>query len=460
MYHIAPAGEGTSSTRIIERGTSGIDYRQLRKYCEFSRNIPGLNGYIFYQPGDFHDAVILRHAFLRLWIRIGDLHHLRNPLVNTFQFLLPIYERSEQILLNTNPAFVPLFDYVFPGCKAMPISELTIDDGLLKESVSIAPKNSTRTSSMRLAYIGPTESAFHPRRSLWIRRLLNSSEAERIVTFPTLSPKEWMRCCAEYNTIIAPSLNGQWSHNIFVPNLAGSRIVTDCQSLPSYDYYSSRTTRAQASCMFSSSFRALQICIAKAGKERELAAGTIAENARRHMEMADFTSQNIFRIRNSSMQKKTAQLSERAPEDYLKIVVAANIFEIAQEVIRLMVNYEAFIATCESRTLFGLLSTYFAHPRLILRHERGSITKRKFHRSTMLLQGCNGETGARDILLRIHISIDAFEPSLANLSSRLFEPCKISAYEDLRKYLESHLSAYYSPAEFPQRLVNAISVEY
>ena len=459
MYHIVPFREPSDSTRTIERGTERIDYEQLASHCKYNGATTNRHGYIFYQPGDLHDARILSKSCSGLWIRVGDLHHLWNPLVKTFQFLLSIYDKIEQVSLNTNPAFVPLFTYIFPGCKALPISELTIEDGLLEESRLIAPRSLSKASHLRLAYIGPTESAFHPRRSLWIHRLLGSKDANRIDILPASGPKEWLHRCAEYSTIIAPSLNSQWSHNIFVPNLAGSQIITDCQSLPNYSYYSNNITRSRQSCVFSSSFDAFRGAIRNASRHERIASGEIAENARRHMETSDLTAQNFFLAHNSQSQAKTYPLSLRDPESYLKITIAANVFEVIQETIRLMVNYEMFIAVCQSSIFFRLLSSYFPHPRLLVKYT-GSLETEKTYLSRITLLGYNGKGKSEDRLLSLNIEIDRYDTSLISLSSRLFEPCRIRRYDHLQKHLEAFVSMQYKPAEFAQHLVNAVSIEY
>jgi len=458
-YHIFPIGSGECQNRINESGTISITYSQISERRTSVRDLKEGKGYIFYQPGDMHDEGTINNLFSGLWIRIGDLHHLQNPLINTFGFLLSIYRKSEKIRLNTNPAFVPLFDHLFPGCKALPISELTIHEGLLDESAIIAPTKQIRKSNGQTAYIGPVESAFHPRRTDWIHRLLNSKEDRKIDIYPTLSAKDWLICCSRYNTILAPSLNSQWSHNIFVPNLGGSRIVTDCQSLPSFNYYTNYKTRCYRSCLFTGSFKSFRSAVRMATEPHHLETGAIAENARRFMETKDHTLAEFFKSDRNTFKIQRISLLEKDTVSYSYILTAANIFEIVQEVIRLVVVHDRFMLSCQSVILFRALSTYFPHPRLIVKHEPNAVSDLT-HGSYVDLIGLGNETRPRDLLLTLDVVLNPNDESLMKFSSRIFEPCRLTIYEKLRKHMSSSIRSDYRPAEFPQKLLNSVTVNY
>ena len=124
-----------------------------------------------------------------------------------------------------------------------------------------------------------------------------------------------------------------------------------------------------------------------------------------------------------------------------------------------MVNYETFIAVCESAVLYRLLSSYFPHPRLIVKYAASAETKNTYSSSIVLI-GCAGKSEGEDRLLSLYVELGLFDPSLAALSPRLFEPCRIRKYDELRRCLERFVGMHYKPAEFAQHLVNAVSVEY
>jgi hypothetical protein len=459
IYHILPVGCSRGSIRSAEYGTTGIDYNEIIGARTITKYNKPEKGYIFYQPGDVHYSDILNNSFIGLWVRIGDLHHLQNPLINTIGFIVDTYKNIERVSLNTNPAFAPLFDYLFPGCNALPISELTIQAGLLEESAIVVPNKQIRRCNGRAAYIGPIDSAFHPRRTDWIHRLINSEDGYRVDIYPTLNPTDWLNYCSHYNTILAPSLNSQWSHNIFVPNLGGSRIVTDCQSWPSFNYYTNYKTRCYRSCLFTGSFTAFRSAIRIATEPHYLETGAIAENARHFMETKDHTLAEFFKPdrNNSSIQR--ISLLEKDTVSYSYILTAANIFEIVQEIIRLVVFYDRFLLSCQSAILFRALSTYFPHPRLIVKHEPNAVGDLT-HRSCVDLMGLSNETRPRDLLLKLDVVLNPNDELLMRLSSRVFEPCRLSIYEKLRNFMSSSIRSDYRPAEFPQKLLNSVTVNY
>ncbi len=460
IYHILPIGSEESRNRFIESGTRGITYSQVREdYSKSIENIRARKGYVFYQPGDVHDSIILEKLFSGLWIRVGDLHHLRNPLINTFRFLLSIYDNTERIRLNTNPSFAPLFSYLFPGSEPLPISELTIHEGLRKESAIVAPSKQIRKSNGRVAYVGPVESAYHPRRTYWIHRLLNSDDGNRVDVIPALRPKDWLVCCSNYNAVLAPTLNSQWSHNLFVPNLGGSRIISDCQSSPCLNYYTHYQTRSNRSCLFAGSFASFRTAVRISSRPHVLDAGAIADNARRFMETKHHTLKEFFNSSSNSLKLEKVSLFERSIAGYSSILTAANIFEITQEIIRLFVTYDRFLLSCQSAIVFKLLSTYFPHPRLLVKYEANADPS-SAHISYVHLVGLNNETGAKDPLLRLDVDLDPSDESLIQFSSRAFEPWRLSIYESLRNQMNLSIAPAYSPVEFPQQLLNSVTVKY
>jgi len=460
IYNILPAGTGKIRYQFIENGTVGITYEQINLHN--GSNIEGLRGgkaYIFYQPGDIHDLTLLQNLFSGILIRIGDLHHLQNPLISTFDFLSKIYKKTDRIALNTNPSLVPLFSYLFPCCDSLPISELTIQDGLREDSSVIVPNKLIRRSNGRVAYFGFIESAYHPRRTYWIHRLLDSNDGSRIDVLPALSPKDWLGCCSQYNAIVAPTLNGQWSHNLFVPNLAGSRIISDCLASPSYSYYTDYKTRYYRSCILKGSFLSFRSTVRKASQPHELEAGLIAYNARKFMETKQNTLNEFLRMPDSSLSVETESLLERAPASYSLILSVANIFEVTQEIIRLFVVYDMFLLSCPSDVVFKLLSMYFPHPRLLVRRD-ASINTFSSHTTYVELMGLNNEIGRNDSLLRLDIVLYPYDESLMQLSSRTFEPSNLSMYTFLLNQVCSTVAPDYKPAEFPQKLLNSVTVKY
>jgi hypothetical protein len=124
IFHIMPLGIPPAS-RMAEIGTTKVDYEYLSRTLDDHDN-PKARGYIFFQPGDIHNADILKACFSSLLIRVGDLHHLENPILKTIRFIDSVYSITEKIYLNTNPSYHPLLSSIFPKCEIMQISELTI----------------------------------------------------------------------------------------------------------------------------------------------------------------------------------------------------------------------------------------------------------------------------------------------------------------------------------------------
>ena len=438
-------------------GISHQDLNLLTRNSNFSR----LDAYIFYQPGDIHDISILEAACSALWIRIGDLHHLINPLTRSISFVRSAYRFTEKLLLNTNPAFTPLFRYIFPIADTVPISELTIKEGILAEAKTLAKHACRTTSRKRLVYIGSRESPFHPRRTFWINTLLNATYLSRTIDhIETLAPTEWLECCSAYTTALAPSLNCQWSHNIFVPNLVGTRILTDCQALPSYPYYRNPKTSILSTCMFSytlSSFKA-EVINSSASLDA-FSSRTIADYAHSRMEESDYTFRSIYSSQDIDPNQRQLPLFATDPSAFQRIMIAANIFEVLQEITRAMVIYDRLNITCKSKVIYDLLSRYFPHPRLVYSYNP-VIPSRKHTEESIEVHGHELTTGKTEFLLTFYARIDSLDPASIQPSYRKFEIKNIRSYGMLQRRLKETVSSNYILAEFDQQLLNSIEIVY
>lgn len=457
MFQIHPLGTKLKNNRSVEKGMKSLRYEDLESVI--SKNNPNhMEAYIFYQPGDLHDASILGSIYLSLWIRVGDLHHLKNPLIRSIRFLASVYGLTEKILLNTNPAFLPLLRYIFPRSSAMPISEITINEGLLHESARLESACAFK-SRKNLVYIGSRESPFHPRRTFWISSLLNDPRLSHSIDhFQSLEPIEWLQCCSVYNTVLAPSLNSQWSHNIFVPNLGGAAIFTDCQALPSYNYYSDPKTNTLSACMFSytlSSFR--ERCANSVSLD--VFPKLISAHARSHMEAADRTYSNIFSRNSLCPSRDKLPLFESHPDSFLQVLIAANIFEVLQEIIRAMIIYDQLSIVCDSQVLFVLFTRYFPHPRMIFSFYP-RISTRRCNETTIKVDGHALSVGMTEDLLTLYADMNTSDASSIELSCREFGIKKLRSYAILQRRLKETIGAEYKIAEFNQQLVNSVEIAY
>jgi len=458
--HVMPKGANLASFRCIEKGMKEMYYDEIN---EIASN-PTLNikpvGYIFYQPGDLHDTNLLKKVLRSLFVRIGDLHHLENPLIKSIEFIEGVSSISESIYLNTNPSLQPFFKQLFPICKSMPISEITIEEDILIEAKLIYKSCLSTEKRNYIAYIGPTNSPYHPRRSYWVNALLkDTSDSTQLKIIPKMDPKMWLNTCIQYEAILSPSLNSQWSHNLFIPNLVGTRIITDCQSLPTYSYYNKARTTALSSCSYSLTLATLKHTITTGKFRNSDTRHEIAINAIGNLEPANLTRQRIYKPHDLRSAYKWRKLSEEDPDQFFRLATAANIFEILQEITRVMVGFDLFMAYFNCNEMYAELSTFFHHPRILYKQKsRLSPTHEGCVIITVEGNSIKGEISA--FIVAIHVDMNGLYGKTPRLSSRSFDPQRIVAYEAVQRKLFSVVGANYKSATFSQRLLNSVEVKY
>ena len=460
MRHIMPKGANLVPHRRIEKGMKGMYYDEIN---EIASN-PTLNikpvGYIFYQPGDLHDPILLKNFLGSLLVRIGDLHHLENPLLKTIDFIDSVSSFTEGIFLNTNPSLLPFFRYLFPICKNMPISEVTIEEDILIEARKLNSSCFASEKRKDIAYIGSTNSPFHPRRSYWVNSLVkDTSNTIHFDIFPSMNPKEWLTTCIKYTSILSPSLNSQWSHNLFAPNLVGTRIFTDCQSHPSYSYYNLARVKTIRSCSYALSLESLKSMISLSYNECNVGHHEIALNACNSLEPAHCTRNRIYSNHNINSRSRRNSLSEKDPEQFIRLVIAANVFEILQEIARIIVTYNTYTVNFQTNALFSELTTYFHHPRITYR-QGSKVSAPPENYALMTVEGIKNHLMSTSFLISIKVELAKVCSKSLCFSSRSFDPRNITIYESVQRTLTSIVGNNYQPVPFSQRLLDVVEVDY
>jgi len=459
LRHIMPQEAKIAGIRSVEKDMSATFYDEIKEAANTSHLPIKPRGYIFFQPGDSHDPALLKSYLSSLIIRIGDLHHLQNPLLKTIDFVESVSSLTEGIYLNTNPSLLPFFKYLFPICQNMPISELTIEEGILNEARKLNASASANRKRRRIAYIGSGNSPYHPRRSYWLNSLIKDySETIDLEILPRMNPKEWLHTCLMYSSVFSPSLNSQWSHNLFIPALVGTKIFTDSQSLPLYSYYTTALRRKSSPCSYASSLdslvkKLLLYCDSSAQTYHK-----IAMNACAALEPAGVTSSRVYEnpLLNSNIPRNN--LSQKNTDEFIRFVIAANIFEILQEIARIMVTYDMFTVSFKTSAFFAELSTYFHHPRLAYRKSGESSAGKDM--AVIFVEGKPTKNMLPARLVTINVDLSLLSHRSIQLSSRTFDPRKISTYELAQRMLSSIVGNNYQPVVFTQRLLEIVEVDY
>ena len=165
--------------------------------------------------------------FTSLIIRLGDLHHLSNPLTSSVSFLANYPTAS--VFFNTTPHWVPLFRAF--GVQARFWDDLS-ESGRFSHSLLSYDHDLKNNQPLHVAYLGATVSYAHPRRSYFVNRITYS--LPHISIYPPGSHSEWFSRLKQCHFVIAPSLNSQISHNVYTPAFLGCVILTDFIARPSF----------------------------------------------------------------------------------------------------------------------------------------------------------------------------------------------------------------------------------
>lgn len=459
LRHIMPQEAKVPGTRSIEKGMIATFYDEMKEAANISHLPIKPRGYIFFQPGDSHDPAALKSYLSSLIIRIGDLHHLQNPLLRTIEFIESVSSITKGIYLNTNPSLLPFLKHLFPNCENMPISELTIEEGILFEARKLNASAFANRKRKRIAYIGSGNSPYHPRRSYWVNSLIKDySETIDLEMLPSSNPKEWLNTCLLYGSVVSPSLNSQWSHNLFIPALVGTKIFTDCQSLPLYSYHNTALRRKVSPCSYASSLESLAKNILSYCGSSAQTYHEIAMNACAALEPASVTRSRVYENPEWNSNIIRNNLSQKNTDEFIRFVIAANIFEILQEIARTMVTYDMFTVSFKSSAFFAELSTYFHHPRLAYRKSGESSAGKDM--AFIYVEGKSTKNMLPARLITINVDLSLLSYRSMRLSSRAFDPRKISTYELVQRMLRSTLGNDYRPVVFLQRLLDVVEVDY
>ena len=178
-----------------------------------------------YEPGRTYPDIQL-NRFDDYILRLGDLHHLSNPLTSAYLYMQSI--SANRCFMNTTPQWVPLFSFL--GFRASFWSDLS-ESGRISHSELSYDIEAKAAQPLRIGYIGHTLSKAHPRRSWIVNRLLASGASIELVQYS--DHKTWFTNLKKLHYVISPTLNAQISHNLYTPGLLGCFVLTDRLSTPS-----------------------------------------------------------------------------------------------------------------------------------------------------------------------------------------------------------------------------------
>lgn len=408
--------------------------------------------YIFFQPGDLHNLQTIKYNFNTLIVRIGDLHHLNNPILSTIQFLDQVNKFKNKVYLNTNPNLVDYFSLRYNNIYAMPLSEITIASGILDKACSLLSQKNLRKE--KVVYIGNRCSPFHPRRSFIVNKLIREPCNVYLEYLNiNLNPLDWLEELSRFKTVLAPSLNSQWSHNIFVPHLVGTNIITDLQIRPSYDYYTS-SIKDLHSIKYGHSINSISNeCINSITSQciSELHRKHIAESAIRTMDNLTTTKERIYSFENDF-----SDVDKTQDPNYLQLV-SANIFELLQETVRVIVIYNIFFVHISSFQIFKFLSTYFSHPRITYVYRKELSIKK--NESIIQIFGID-ERLEYPILYNLIVENSFFNREMVTpeFSNSNFDIRELKCYNESLITLKEFVDENYLPASFPQKMIQGLRI--
>lgn len=201
-------------------GESNIE-SYLRNYAETSQ----LCLHIMYEPGRIYPEINYR-IFDRVILRIGDIHHLSNPLTQCYLYIKSL--EINKIYFNTTPHWCPLFQIL--GFNVKFWSDLSESARFSHKNISSNILAKVR-APVKVGYIGHLLSRAHCRRSWFINSIL--SYGVDVVLYPFGNHNQWFENIDKLHYILCPSLNGQLSHNLFTPCFIGSVVITDTLAHPS-----------------------------------------------------------------------------------------------------------------------------------------------------------------------------------------------------------------------------------
>jgi hypothetical protein len=217
--------------RIFENGLLGyfdITGRlvSVHQSCDIVNKLESQN-YIYqyvYEPGRTY-PMPNDIPFKRLLVRVGDIHHLANPLTRTYDFLRRTGARY--INFQTTPHWCELYSSL--GYLTRFWQDLS-ESGRFAHRTLAYDHEKKSLSKLCVAFCGSLLAQSHPRRSWYVNRLLYHGCDLQI--FPVASHTSWFNNLSNIHFLVAPSLNSQISHNLYTPLFLGCTVLTDAISRP------------------------------------------------------------------------------------------------------------------------------------------------------------------------------------------------------------------------------------
>ncbi len=188
--------------------------------------------HVMYEPGRSYPSIPFDYFTYQI-VRIGDIHHLSNPLTLSYRFLQS--NKVKSFFFNTTPHWSNLFQYLGFDCLFWSRLSESAQFSHLNLSFNHAEK---KTGLPSVAYVGSLSSPVHPRRSWFASYAL--SKCPQVFYYKFCSHKEWFEILSRHHFVICPTLNSQISHNLYTPSLLGCVILTDLLAFPScldFDWY-------------------------------------------------------------------------------------------------------------------------------------------------------------------------------------------------------------------------------
>tara|TARA_B100000674_G_scaffold193330_1_gene157369 strand:- start:2548 stop:3891 length:1344 start_codon:yes stop_codon:yes gene_type:complete len=215
------------SSNIAHRYTPGKSIFEIsRESKDISLELDNLIGHLMYEPGRTYPSVNY-HDFSSFIMRVGDIHHLSNPLTSTFNFLKE--NNISSFHFNTTPHWISLFQKLGFNCGFWN----RLSESAMFPHVNLNFSYSEKANQdLAIAYIGEHVAMTHPRRSWFVNHLMAYSK--NINYYPRVTHQEWFTLLKNHHYIIAPTLNSQISHNLYTPCLLGAVVLTDQLACPSH----------------------------------------------------------------------------------------------------------------------------------------------------------------------------------------------------------------------------------
>lgn len=220
-FHLYAPSKNSLKTIYSSPGLPNI-LAYIRNACPQSAII----GHLVYEPGRTYP--LLDHTLFDSFIlRLGDIHHLANPLTQAYQFSLS--HLASTVFFNTTPHWVPLFSLL--GISASFWSDLSESGRFSHSLLHYDHVSKSRVRDPNIFFLGSPLSLSHARRTYFVNKILSSPSPIRHL--PASEHNIWFSNLAQAHFVVAPTLNSQISHNLYTPPFLGCVVLTDHLAFPS-----------------------------------------------------------------------------------------------------------------------------------------------------------------------------------------------------------------------------------